>query len=60
MKQYQYEIKLSANTKAEAEEKLTAACILLDKLSAIEITKLAHVVTHDPVKTRMAKLALGV
>lgn len=44
----------------EPERKLAAAMVLIGKLSTKEIEKLAHIVKNDPVKTAMAKSALGV
>jgi hypothetical protein len=60
MKDYKYEIKLQAETKEEAVNKMTAVCTLLTKLTEKELSKLAYVVEYDPIKTKMAKIALGV
>jgi hypothetical protein len=60
MTTYNYNIRVQATSKEEAEAKLKAICVLLDKLNQKEITKLAFVVANDPVKTKMAKIALGV
>lgn len=56
---YTFEINIEAQSQGEAEVKLTAATILMQKLTAREIGKLADVVKRDPVKTNMAKKALG-
>jgi hypothetical protein len=56
---YSFEINIEAATQGEAEVKLTAASILMQKLQAREIAKLADVVKNDPVKTTFAKKALG-
>lgn len=60
MKKYNYEIEIQATTEAEADTKMDAIGILLKKLSAKELAKLAHVIQHDPLKTAIAKKALGV
>lgn len=60
MKEFKYDITLQAKTKEEAIAKMTALCALADSLTEKELSKLAHVVQHDPIKTKMAKLALGV
>lgn len=60
MSNYTYEIKIEAPTEAEADTKMSAIGTLIKKLSAKELAKLAHIVQNDPVKTAMAKKALGV
>jgi nicotinate-nucleotide pyrophosphorylase len=60
MEKFTYKITVEAKDNDEATKKMQAACILLDNLTEKEISKLAYVVKHDPVKTRMAKIALGV
>lgn len=60
MKKYNYEIDIEATTEAEADTKMSAIGILLKKLNAKELAKLAHVIQNDPVKTAFAKRALGV
>ena len=60
MTNYNYEINITAPTEAEANTKMSAVSILLKKLSTKELAKLAHIVQNDPVKTAMAKRALGV
>lgn len=60
MNEYTYKITLQAKTQDEAVKKMQAITSLLDELNEKELSKLAHVVKNDPVKTKMAKLALGV
>jgi hypothetical protein len=57
---YEFDAKVEAPTLEEASAKMKAAAILMRKLKTAEIVKLAHVVEHEPVKTAMAKKALGV
>lgn len=45
---------------ADADRKMQAVTVLLAKLTTLELEKLAHIVKHDPVKTALAKKALGV
>jgi hypothetical protein len=56
---FNFEVSIEAVTQQEAEVKLTAASTLMQKLRAREIAKLADVVKNDPVKTTIAKKALG-
>lgn len=56
---YIFEVSIEAQTQGEAEVKLSAATTLMQKLTAREIGKLADVVKRDPVKTAIAKKALG-
>jgi hypothetical protein len=60
MEKYSYELAISASNEAEAETKIKALSVLASKLSAKELEKLAHIVKNDPIKTAMAKKALGV
>jgi len=60
MKKYNYELTIEASTEAEADAKMSAISTLVKKLTAKELTKLAHIVQNDPIKTAMAKRALGV
>ena len=60
MKKYHYDISIQAKTETEADAKMTALTILACKLSQGELTKLAHVIKHDPVKTALAKKYLNV
>jgi len=60
MKKFHYDITIEAQSGSEADAKMTALTILASKLSQVELTKLAHVIKHDPVKTSLAKKYLGV
>ncbi|MCK6650162.1 MAG: hypothetical protein U0W65_02070 [Bacteroidia bacterium] len=60
MKKYTYELEIAASNEKEADTKMEALTVLASKLSAKELEKLAHVVKNDPVKTALAKKALGV
>lgn len=60
MKKFTYDISIVAATVTEADAKVTALATLSEKLSAKELTKLAHIVKNDPMKTMMAKKYLGV
>lgn len=59
MNKYNFDVSIEAQTQGEAEVKLSAASVLMRKLKAREIAKLADVVKNDPVKTTIAKKALG-
>jgi hypothetical protein len=59
MNKYNFDVSIEAQTQGEAEVKLSAASVLMKKLKAREIAKLADVVKNDPVKTTIAKKALG-
>ena len=59
MNSYNFEISIEASSEEEAILKLKSASILMQKLKANEIKKLAEVVKNDPVKTALAKSALG-
>lgn len=59
MPKHTFEISIEAETELEASNKLRAASTLMQKLKANEITKLAEVVKNDPIKTSLAKKALG-
>ncbi|MEY3412271.1 MAG: hypothetical protein RIQ70_959 [Bacteroidota bacterium] len=59
MAKYTYEVSIEATNEHEAIEKLKAASILMQKLKSNEIRKLADVVKNDPIKTALAKKALG-
>jgi hypothetical protein len=60
MQKHHYNLTIEAKTEAEADAKISALTTLASKLSAWELTKLAHVLKHDPVKTALAKKYLGV
>jgi hypothetical protein len=60
MKEYSYTINITAKKEDEAQDKMKGLIILASKLSSTEISKLAHIIKHDPVKTALAKKYLGV
>ena len=60
MKSYTYKITLEEKSESEADAKIEALSTLAKKLSVKELSKLAHVVKTDPVKTALAKKYLGV
>ncbi|MCS3797164.1 hypothetical protein GGD38_002523 [Chitinophagaceae bacterium OAS944] len=60
MKEHNYNIRIPAVLEKEADEKIAALAILASQLTAKELTKLAHIVKTDPVKTALAKKYLGV
>jgi hypothetical protein len=60
MKKFHYDITIEAQSGSEADAKMTALTTLASKLSQVELTKLSHVIKHDPVKTSLAKKYLGV
>lgn len=60
MKKYQYEISIEAKAESEADAKMAALTTLASKLSEKELTKLAHVIKNDPIRTALAKKYLGV
>ena len=60
MKKFHYDISIEAKSETEADAKMTALITLASKLSQVELTKLAHVIKYDPVKTALAKKYLGV
>jgi hypothetical protein len=59
MAKYTFEVTIDASTEKDAEQKLKAATTLMQKLNLQEIAKLAEVVKNDPVKTAIAKKAMG-
>jgi phosphotransferase system HPr-like phosphotransfer protein len=60
MNKFSFEITIEAVNSQDAEAKVAAAIILLRKLNTKEIRKLADIVQNDPIKTALAKKALGV
>ncbi len=59
MPNYDYDVKIEAATEEEADTKMKAVLVLIKKLKANEIAKLAYVLEHEPIKTAMARQALG-
>ena len=60
MKKFSYDLTIEAATEAEADSKMSAIGTIIKKLTTKELIKLADIVKNDPVKTAMAKKALGV
>ena len=60
MKKYSYDITVETATEAEADSKIKALSTIAKKLNTKELVKLADIVQNDPVKTALAKKALGV
>jgi hypothetical protein len=60
MNTYEFEVKVEATSNEEAQSKMQAVCDLLKKLNEKELSKLAYIVMNDPIKTALAKRALGV
>lgn len=60
MKSYSYKFSIEEKSEADADAKIDALSTLAKKLSAKELSKLAHIVKTDPVKTALAKKYLGV
>ena len=59
MNKYSFDVTIEAESQQQAEVKLRAAMVLVQKLKTNEIAKLADVVKNDPIKTGIAKRALG-
>jgi len=60
MKSYNYKLSLEETSEGDADAKMEALSTLAKKLSVKELSKLAHVIKNDPVKTALAKKYLGV
>jgi hypothetical protein len=60
MKKFNYDISIEAASESEADAKMNALSVLAKKLNTKELIKLADIVQNDPVKTAIAKKALGV
>jgi hypothetical protein len=60
MKKFNYDISIEAASETEADAKMNALSVLAKKLNTKELLKLADIVQNDPVKTAIAKKALGV
>ncbi|PZR19974.1 MAG: hypothetical protein DI538_30710 [Azospira oryzae] len=59
MNKFSFDVSVEANSQEEAMAKLKAASVLMQKLKPNEISRLAEVVKNDPIKTAIAKKALG-
>lgn len=60
MSKFSYTINIDAPTEKDSETKMKALTVLASKLTARELEKLADIIKNDPVKTALAKKALGV
>ena len=60
MKKFSYELTIEAKEEKEAETKVAALTSIASGLTAPELSKLAHIIKHDPVKTTLAKKYLKV
>ena len=60
MKSYSYKFTIEEKSESDADAKIEALSTLAKKLSAKELSSLAHIVKTDPVKTALAKKYLGV
>lgn len=60
MKSYTYKVTLEEKSEEASDAKIEALTVLAKKLTVKELTRLAHVVKTDPVKTALAKQYLGV
>ena len=60
MTTFKYQMQIQATEEKEAESKMRSLSVLASKLSAAELAKLSDIVANDPVKTAMAKKALGI
>lgn len=60
MPKFSYETEVEAPNESDADAKMDSVMTLLAKLKTNELVKLAHIVKNDPVKTALAKKALGV
>lgn len=59
MQAFPYNLKIEAASEAEADTKVKAVGVLLRKLKAKELAKLADILENDPVTTFLAKQKLG-
>jgi hypothetical protein len=59
MTKHNFTLTIEAKNATDAEEKVKSLTTLASKLSVKELTKLAHVVQYDAVKTTLAKRYLG-
>lgn len=59
MSKFSYDIDINASSQQEADAKMKALVVLVSKLNARELEKLAHIIQHDPKTTALAKQFLG-
>ncbi len=60
MNKYYYDLTIEGKEQKEADAKMTALTTLASALTTQELTRLAHIIKNDPVKTAMAKRYLKV
>ena len=60
MPKFNYKMEIAAKTESEAITKMKALTVLASNLNEKELDKLADIIKNDPIKTAMAKSALGV
>lgn len=60
MNKHTYTMTIEAKTETEAHAKMQALTVLASRLKEKELTRLAQVIKHDPIKTALAKKYLGV
>jgi len=60
MKKFHYDMTIDAKEEKEADTKMAAITVLVSALTAQELSRLAHIIKHDPVKTALAKKYLKV
>lgn len=56
---FNYDISIEAKHQQEADEKIAALMILAAKLNEKQLTKMAHIIKNDPIKTALALKYLG-
>ncbi len=59
MEKFSKTLTITGSNEAAVIEKLDALKVLAGKLKTNELKRLAHVVEHEPMKTALAKKALG-
>ena len=59
MQEFKFTITIAAANKADADSIIKSSITLIKKLKPRELQKLAEIVVNDPIKTAMAKRALG-
>ena len=55
MSNYTYEITIAAASEQEAITKMNAVSTLINRLTAKELERMAHIIKNDPIKTALAK-----
>lgn len=56
---FTYDISIEAKHQQEADEKIAALVVLATKLNEKQLTKMAHIIKNDPIKTALALKYLG-